>query len=255
MKGWNKEESQKYMERFRGYRGDTRCKKCGWFGHMTHHCRREEIEAEREQRGWWFENRWKPLKCRVMACKEERMAVHSTRREVQQEVECWGYREVGHCLWKCPKKAAYPEQGKVQQKKLVCRECKGENHVVRNCNSYWRWREREVKKKLRELKEREQEKSVGKERVLRHTMQPLREVWIIGMEKVDTHEGVMVKALLDNRTTGMFVDKKFVERNGFKLEKLERPSRVTNVDGSHNSGGLIIYEIECNVYCRDMWKG
>ena len=76
-------------------------------------------------------------------------------------------------------------------------------------------------------------------------MQPLREVWMmIGIEKVNTHEGVMVKVLLDSGATGMFVDKKFVERQGFKLEKLNRPSRVTNVDGSHNSGGLIMHEKE-----------
>ena len=29
IKGWTEEESQKYVERFRGYRGDTRCRKCG----------------------------------------------------------------------------------------------------------------------------------------------------------------------------------------------------------------------------------
>jgi len=33
---WSKEESQQYVERFRGYRGDKRCKKCSWFGHMAH---------------------------------------------------------------------------------------------------------------------------------------------------------------------------------------------------------------------------
>ena len=30
----------------------------------------------------------------------------------------------------------------------------GENHVARNCNSYWRWREKEVKRKVTELKEK-----------------------------------------------------------------------------------------------------
>ena len=39
----------------------------------------------------------------------------------------------------------------------------------------------------------------GEERVLRRTLRPLREVWMtIGMEKVDTHEGITVKALLDS---------------------------------------------------------
>ena len=28
MSTWSEEESQQYVERFRGYRGDTRCRKC-----------------------------------------------------------------------------------------------------------------------------------------------------------------------------------------------------------------------------------
>ena len=154
------------------------------------------------------------MKCRVMVCDEERMAACSARREVQQLIKCWGYGEVGHHLWTCPKKAVRPIKGEVQQRKLVYQECREENHIARNCNSYWRWREREVKRKLRELREKEQEKPVGKERVLRYTMQPLREVWMmVGMEKVDTHEGVIVKVLLDSGATEMFADRKFVERH------------------------------------------
>ena len=51
MSTWSKEESQQYVEKFRGYRGDKRCRKCSWFGHMAHQCRREEVKAKREQRG------------------------------------------------------------------------------------------------------------------------------------------------------------------------------------------------------------
>jgi len=37
----------------------------------------------------------------------------------------------------------------------------------------------------------------------------LREVWLnIGIEKIDTHEGVIVKVLLDSGATGMFMDKR-----------------------------------------------
>ena len=36
MKSWSEEESQWYVERFRGYRGDKRCKRCSWFGHTAH---------------------------------------------------------------------------------------------------------------------------------------------------------------------------------------------------------------------------
>ena len=72
----------------------------------------------------------------------------------------------------------------------------------------------------------------------------------IGIERIDTHEGVTVKALLDSGATGMFVDKKFAEKHGFRLDRLEKPLIVTNVDGSNNSGGRITHEIECNVYYR-----
>jgi len=82
-------------------------------------------------------------------------------------------------------------------------------------------------------------------------MQPLREVWMrIGIEKIDTHEGVTVKVLLDSGATGMFVDRKFTERSGFKLDKLERPLKVTNIDGSNNSRGNITHKVEYNVYYK-----
>ena len=81
MRGWTEQDSREYVERFRGHRGDRRYRKCGWFGHMAHYCRRTEIEAEREQRGGLLENRWKPLECRVMACEEERRMARSIRRE------------------------------------------------------------------------------------------------------------------------------------------------------------------------------
>ena len=250
MKTWSEEESRQYVERFRAYRGDKRCRKCSWFGHMAHRCRKEEIEAEREQRGGLQENRWKLLECRVMRCEEEREAARSIRREVQQAVKCWGCGEAGHHLWTCPTKAAHPPKGEAQQKrKIVCAACKGENHIVRNCDSYWRWRElglREEVKKLRKQRIEEltkktkelKEKAKGEERVVRRTMRPLRAVWMkVGLEKVDTHEGVAVDVLLDSGATGLFMNKEFVEKNRFRMEKLERPVKVMNVDETHNKGG------------------
>ena len=88
-------------------------------------------------------------------------------------------------------------------------------------------------------------------RDLRCTLWPLNEVWMtIGIEKVDTYEGVTMKALLDSGATGMFADRKFVEKNEFKLEKLERAVRIKNVDRTENSKGMVIHEIECNVYYK-----
>jgi len=79
----------------------------------------------------------------------------------------------------------------------------------------------------------------------------LREVWLnIGVEKVDTHKGITVKALLDSGMTEMFMDRKMVARNRFKLQKLERLVIVRNVDSTNNSRGVIIHQIEVNVYYK-----
>jgi len=145
MKTWSEEESRQYVERFRGYRRYRRYKKCNWFGYRTYQCKRREVEAERELRGGSDENRWKPLECRVMRCDEEREAVRSVRKEVQQGVKCWRCGDTGHRLWICPMKAARPLEGKAQQeRKVMCRACKGKNYITRNCNNYWRWRERDL---------------------------------------------------------------------------------------------------------------
>ena len=76
----------------------------------------------------------------------------------------------------------------------------------------------------------------------------------IRIEKLDTHEGVMVKALLDSGATGMFMDKKMAVKYGFRLQKLERLVAVRNVDGTNNSGGAITYQVEVNVYYKSHVK-
>ena len=79
----------------------------------------------------------------------------------------------------------------------------------------------------------------------------LREVWLnIGIERIDTHEGVAVKALLDSGATGMFMDKKMAAKHGFRLQKLERQVAVRNVDGINNSGGAITHQVEVNMYYK-----
>ena len=63
-----------------------------------------------------------------------------------------------------------------------------------------------------------------RQREVRRTLKGLREVWMqIGIEKINTHEGVSVKALLDSGATGLFISKKCTERGGFKLIKLGKP--------------------------------
>jgi len=76
----------------------------------------------------------------------------------------------------------------------------------------------------------------------------------IGVEKLDMHEGVTIKALLDSGVIGMFMDKRMAARYGFKLQKLERLIAVRNVDGMNNSRGVIIHQIKANVYYKGYVK-
>jgi len=72
----------------------------------------------------------------------------------------------------------------------------------------------------------------------------------MGVEKLDIYEGVTIKALLDSSATGMFIDKRMAARHGFKLQKLERPIMVRNMDRTNNSGGAITYQIKVNIYYK-----
>ena len=98
-------------------------------------------------------------------------------------------------------------------------------------------------------------KEEDRQRDIRRTFKMLREVWLnIGVEKVDIYEGIMVKALLDSGVTGMFIDKKMAAKHRFRLQKLERPVAVRNVDRINNGGRAIIYQVEVNVYYRSYVK-
>jgi len=91
----------------------------------------------------------------------------------------------------------------------------------------------------------------GSRKEVRRTFKMLREVWLnIRVEKINTHEGVIIKALLDSGTTGMFMDRQTAPRHGFKLQKLERPIAIRNVNGTNNSGGAITHQVECNVFFK-----
>jgi len=80
----------------------------------------------------------------------------------------------------------------------------------------------------------------------------LREVWLnIGVEKIDIHEGIIVKVLLDSGIIEVFMNKKMTAKHGFKLQKLERPVTVRNIDSTNNSRGAIIHQIEVNVYYKN----
>jgi len=80
-------------------------------------------------------------------------------------------------------------------------------------------------------------------RDIQRILWPLREVWLkVGLEKLENHEGVAVKALLDSGATGLFMNMTFAREKGFKIEKLKKPLVVRNVEGA------IMHQVECNMF-------
>jgi len=72
----------------------------------------------------------------------------------------------------------------------------------------------------------------------------------VGLEKLENHEGVAVRALLDSGATGLFMDTTFAQEKRFKMEKLKKPLLVRNVDGMVNAGGAIIHQVEYNMFFK-----
>ena len=142
-----------------------------------------------------------------------------------------------------------------RKSKMKCTECRKKWVVARRekveegeCGKCKKAKRRKEAAYLTKGNAQQKEKA-KEERDVRRTIKISRKVWMqVGLEKVDSHKGVSVKALLDSSATGMFADKKFVEKNGFKLEKLDRPVKIRNVNGTGNSRGLVTHEIEVNVY-------
>jgi len=72
----------------------------------------------------------------------------------------------------------------------------------------------------------------------------------VGLEKLENHEGIAVKALLDSEATGLFIDTAFTKRKEFKIEKLKNLLLVRNVDETENMGGAITHQVECNTFFK-----
>ena len=62
-------------------------------------------------------------------------------------------------------------------------------------------------------------KNTERVREVQRTLWLLREIWMkMGLEKLENHEGITVKALLDSRATGLFMDTTFTREKGFRME-------------------------------------
>jgi len=72
----------------------------------------------------------------------------------------------------------------------------------------------------------------------------------VGLEKLESHKGVAVRALLDSGAIGLFMDTTFAKEKGFKMERMRKPLVVKNVDGTINVGGAIMQQVECNMFFK-----
>jgi len=125
----------------------------------------------------------------------------------------WGQGVVPY--WKRKKMSWYGCKGEKEQSSAQARDSRS---VAKEEKAVW---PREVKAQQSGTQSGELEstaKEGDSQREVRRTFGMLREVWLnIGVEKIDMHEGVMIKVLLDSSTTGIFMDRQTAARYGFKL--------------------------------------
>ena len=72
----------------------------------------------------------------------------------------------------------------------------------------------------------------------------------VGLEKLENHKGVAVKALLDSGATGLFMDTTFAREKEFKMERIKYPLLVKNMDGTVNIGKAIMHQVEYNMFFK-----
>ena len=70
----------------------------------------------------------------------------------------------------------------------------------------------------------------------------------IGLERINTQEGITVEVLLDSGATGLVMSSEFARKQGFKLKKIDRPIYIRNVDGFFNQERPIKYTVEIKIY-------
>ena len=65
---------------------------------------------------------------------------------------------------------------------------------------------------------KEPKEGVKDEKVFIRSIKMEREVFLnITITTMDTHDSIMVKALLDSGATGMFIDREFIHKSGLKI--------------------------------------
>ena len=228
-KEWITREMVAMYVDYRGYKGKRI---------QIHKNQRQGFLLERQVRNIWYSLYQEAQNWREREAKRKRMirveCVKCGRRDtIVRKVSEWERRKILRPEYRVERKkeqqnweeVVYPIKKKVQQDSTWTEAPKGA------------------------VRERDEQREV------KRTFKILREVWLnIRVEKMDIYGGIIVKALLDNGITGMFMDQKITVKHRFRLQKLERLIVVRNVDGTNNSAGAIIYQVEVNVYYKSHIK-
>jgi hypothetical protein len=72
----------------------------------------------------------------------------------------------------------------------------------------------------------------------------------VGLTMLDTRKSLDLEALLDCSTTGLFIDREYVEQDNLMMHQLPRVIPVYNVDGTPNSAGSITHEVDLWIAIR-----
>ena len=215
----------------------VKCEGCNYKGTKTYKNQRQGFVSGEQLRNVWYNSCLKAQKWREDTAGERRVVV-------VKYSQC-GRKDI---VKKIPEK---------DRKKILCPECGTGKKQLQ-----WDWRVAVYSRKgevqqsgTRKEAPKSTEKEEDRQRDIRRIFKMLREVQLnIGIEKVDMYKGITIKVLLDNSATEMFMHKKMVAKYRFKLQKLERPVTVKNVDGTNNSRRAITHQVEVNMYYKNYIK-
>jgi len=106
---------------------------------------------------------------------------------------------------------------------------------------------------LEEIKKKKEKKEIEVRKVKEGEL--LREIMVkIGLERIDTQEGITVEALLDSGATGLVMSSEFARKQRFKLKGIKRPIHVRNVNKLFNKERPIEYTVKVNIYYQGYRK-
>ena len=164
-----------------------------------------------------------------------------------EERKCFVCRGFGHIAHHCRN---MEEEGSVQmpsnrfevlRSKVMQRGEESGSEVGKNRKEILR--KKRAKKEI-EVQQTKVERKEKKEKLLREMTVK------IGLKQEEEKEGIVVKALLDSRVTGLIISKEFVRKNKFRKTKLERLIYMRNANGMLNYAGPIVDTVKVEIFFK-----